>query len=56
VGPEERGAEQCGEHAHPPLQLLLSKAPLPFRLEESSSFALGMGGLRCLHRGKDSLK
>lgn len=56
VCPEERGAEPCGEHAHPPSQLLLLKSPLPFGLDEISSFALEMGWFRCLHRGKKSLK
>lgn len=55
MGPKEEGAERCGEHAHPPSQLLLSKALLPFGLDEFRSFALEMGCFGCLHRSKESL-
>lgn len=56
VGPEERAAERCGEQAYPPSQLLLAKAPLPFRLDEVNSSALEMGWFGFLRRGKKSLK
>lgn len=56
VGPEEWGAERCGEQAYPPPQLLLAKAPLLFRLDEVNSSALEMGWFGFLHRGKKSLK
>lgn len=56
VGTEERGAEWCGEHIHPLLELLLSKAPLSVQFDEISSFALEMGWFGFLQRGKDSLK
>lgn len=56
MGPEERGAEWCGEHVHPPFKLLLSKAPLSVRFDEISSFVLEIGWFGCLHRGKESLK